>query len=86
MSELSVRYLRGDDQATQTRDIQTTYACGEVAAPGARPSLGAPNPGQAEFAMNADGICIRDDVHVLDIDAHVRAVGYLSMRGYKVLK
>ena len=60
---------------TRTRDIQTIYACGEVAASGARPSLGAPNPGQAEFAMNADGICIRDDVHVLDIDAHAGHLG-----------
>jgi UDP-glucose 4-epimerase len=31
--------------------------------------------------MKADRTCIRDDVHVLDIDAHVRALRHLSMRG-----
>jgi len=40
MSELSVRYLVMT-KPTRTRDIQTTYACGEVAASGARPFLGA---------------------------------------------
>lgn len=59
---------------TRTRGIQTAYARVQVAAPGVRPSRGACNPGHAEFAMNADGACIRDDVHVLDIDAHVRAL------------
>src|SRR5258707_6537224 len=70
----------------RTRGIQTAYAGVQVAASGARPSLGARNPGHAEFAMNADGTCIRNDVHVLDIGAHVRALRYLSTRGYSVLK
>lgn len=70
----------------RTRNIQTICACVQVAASGARPSLGARNPGHAEFAVNADGARIRDDVHVLDIDAHVRALRDLSTGGHSVLK
>ena len=69
-----------------TRGTQTAYAFVQVAASGARPSLGARNPGHAEFALNADGACIRDDVHVLDIDAHVRALRYYRRGVTRVLK
>ena len=65
---------------TRTRGIQAAYACVQVAASAARPYLAARNPGHVEFAMNADGTCIRDDVHVLDIDAHVKALG-IQRRG-----